>query len=203
MSQKKRSLFTGLLYLSLVIFGPIALLLIPSQCDVIDINQYAESHMGLIIVWILIELIIIGIEVILSLYLYKLLKVYHKNLSFFAFIFRIAVVVVMIVNVFYLSMILFNQGQNADLFIPRHQDGIYIWQLFFSVHVFILGLIIFKYNKTLWKYLGVVLLIGAFGYLIDLIIALGNLDYQTLNTLSGFLLIFITVVKLELVLVSY
>jgi len=70
---------------------------------------------------------------------------------------------------------------------------VYIWQLFFSVHVFILGLIIFKYNKTLWKYLGVVLLIGAFGYLIDSIIALGNLDYQILNTLSGFLLIFITV----------
>lgn len=193
MSVKKRSFIAGLLYLSLVVFGPIALLLIPSQFDVANINLFAENHIGLLIIWILVDLIIIGIEIILSIYLYQLLKVYNKTLSIYAFIFRMAVVVVMLMNAVYLSLVVLSNGSNADLFIPRHQEGIYIWQLFFSVHVFILGVIILKYNQLRWKYLGGVLLLGSFGYLIDSVISLGDLDVQVLNILSSFLLIFITV----------
>lgn len=193
MNQKRMSVLSGLLYLSLVFFGPIALLILPSQFDVVDINLFAKDNIGLLLLWILVDLIIIGIEIMLSIYLYRLFKTYSIKLSTYAFIFRLAVVLVMVVNTTFLVITLANNGSNADNYIPLHQTGTYIWQLCFSVHVFLLGLIVVKHNPSLWRYLGMVLLIGSFGYLVDAIIALGNIDNPILNIMSGMLLIFITI----------
>lgn len=193
MSQKKLSVTSGILYLSLVVLGPIALLLIPSIFDVDQINDFASNHLGLMIAWIFADLVIIGVEILLTQYLYKLFKNYNQKLSLYAAIFRFLVVVIMVVNMSFLMITLLSQGSNADVFIPLHGIGVYTWQLSFSFHVFLLGIIIFKYIKTLWRYLGLTLMIGAFGYLIDSFIALSQLDISILNILSSILLVFITI----------
>lgn len=193
MNQRKRSLITGLLYISLALLGPVALLIIPAQFDVDNVTLFAQDHLWLVVIWIVLELMIIGIEVILTINLYQMFKVYHKVLSFVASIFRFAVVLIMSVGVIFLSLILFNQGSGADMWIENHQTFVYIWQLWFSVHVFILGLMILKNNKTYWKYLGCALLIGAFGYLLDATRALTHVDNPIVSSLSTILLIFITI----------
>ena len=75
MTLKKRNLIAGILYLALIIPGPFAYIMIPnlleSQSNIIN---YVSSHMSLIYVWILLDLLIIGIEIVLSWYLLKIFE---------------------------------------------------------------------------------------------------------------------------------
>ena len=192
MNQKKRSLIAGLLYLSLAIIGPFALLIIPSQFSVDSLDVYVKENLWLLAIWGLLDLIIIAIEIALMLHLCKLFSVYHKTLSMVTSFFRLMVILVMVVNVLFLSIVLVTQGDQTSYLLDYHQTGVYIWQLWFSIHVFLLGYMVFIFNKTLWKYLGVALILGSFGYLIDAYRALFDVDYALLSGLSSILLIFIT-----------
>lgn len=193
MNQRKRSLIAGILYLSLAFIGPFALLIIPSQFDVDQVEVFTSNHLWLVMIWLFLDLVIIGIEISLTIHLCKLFNVYHKTLSMITSFFRLVVVLVMVVNVVFLSLVLINQGNNAFMYIDYHQIGVYVWQLWFSIHVFLLGFMVLIYNKSLWKCLGAALILGAFGYVIDAIRALFELDYAILASISGILLIFITI----------
>jgi hypothetical protein len=193
MTQKKRSLITGLLYLSLVFLGPIGILIIPELFNQTDINTYTANHLGFIWLWLLIDILIITVEVFLSILLYHLLKPMHERLSFMAFLLRMIVVLIMTLNAFNLIFILVQGGANASIYVPMHALGIYAWQLVFSFHVALLGIILIKYNQTKWQYLGYALLLGALGYLLDSFIYLFNVDNALLSGVSLFLLIFVTI----------
>jgi hypothetical protein len=193
MSIKRRSFITGLLYVSLVFLGPVGFLLLPEQFDVENINAFTSSNLGLLGGWIFVELLIIAVEVVLSYYLYKLLEHYHKGLSFAAFIFRLLVVLVMIVNAIFLTIVLLNSGDNANTLIPLHSMVVYVWQLFFSVHIILLGFIVYRYLISKWRYLGLALMLGSVGYILDSIVNLGNIHSNLLSTLSTIFLLFITI----------
>lgn len=198
MTLKKRNLIAGILYLALIIPGPFAYIMIPnlleSQSNIIN---YVSSHMSLIYVWILLDLLIIGIEIVLSWYLLKIFEGFNKKLSILAFIFRLAVVAVMFINVAFLFNIVLSDGVQSLQMIKNHKTFIMIWQISFSVHVALLGYMIFKGLKNYVKYLGIILMIGALGYLIDSLNYF-FIDSQFFTSLGSFLLIFITLGEISM-----
>lgn len=193
MSLEKRSFLSGLLYVSLAVFGPIGFLILPEQFNVSNISDFVSENTMLLVAWVSVDIIIIIIEIVLTWYLLVLFNQYNKKISLTAFVLRMIMVGVMVVNAAMLFVLLVSSNADAANYINFHSDGVYVWQLFFSVHVFLLGYMVYKYNPLRWKYLGIALILGAFGYLIDSIVNLGNLDLAVLNTLSTLLLVFVTI----------
>lgn len=193
MSLEKKSFLSGLLYVSLAVIGPIGFLLLPEQFNVANVNDFVTTHTGLVVLWTFVDFVIIGIEVVLTIWLLQLFNTYDKKLSMIAFIFRMVMIVVMIVNMIFLVIVLVNTNAEASIYISYHLDGTYVWQLFFSVHVFLLGFMLYKHQVSRWKYLGLVLIMGSLGYLVDSIISLGHLDISLLNVVSSLLLVFVTI----------
>ena len=196
MTQKKRSLIAGILYLSLVIPGPFAFLLIPDMIyGAVDPNQYILNHMYLIYVWLFLDVLIIGIEIALAFLLLKLFLPINRFLSQVAYVLRMIVVGVMIINVVYLMLILIGSGTNPIGFVDLHVDFTFIWQFVFSFHVLTLGIFMIKYIKTIWKYLGYVLILGSLGYLIDVFNHF-LLDSSFFTNVGNLLLVFVTLAEI-------
>ncbi len=198
MTLKKRNLIAGILYLALIIPGPFAYIMIPSLLESqSSIINYVSTHMSLIYLWILLDVLIIAIEIILSYYLLKIFEGFNKKLSMVAFILRLAVVAVMIINVGFLFNIVISNGVESLEMIKNHKTFIMIWQLFFSIHIVLLGYMIFKGLKNYVKYLGIILMLGALGYLIDSLNYF-FIDNEFFTLLGSFLLIFITVGEISM-----
>ena len=195
MTQKKRSLLAGILYVSLIIPGPFAFLLIPDMIySAANPNQYIMDNMYLIYVWLFLDILIIGIEIVLAYLLLKLFNPVNKALSQVAYVLRMLVVGVMMINVGFLLMILFNSNQNPLVYVYLHLDFTYVWQFIFSFHVLVLGIFMIKYIKTLWKYLGYVLVLGSIGYFID-VFNYFLIDSAFFTSVGNILLIFVTLAE--------
>ena len=196
MSLKKRSLISGILYLALIIPGPFAYILIPEMLlEHTDVTSYVTNNMHMIYIWLLLDMIIIGIEVVLTYYLLKIFNQFNKKLSFTAFIFRAIMTLVMVLNSMYLLSIIFNGGTNVIDMINLHNQGIFIWQSFFSIHVLLLGYMLVKYKQNYIKYLGYILFLGGIGYLVDVT----NYFFATpsfLQTIGSILLVFVTLAEI-------
>lgn len=199
MNTQKLNLYSGILYLALAVIGPFALLLIPSQFNVEgSIVDFASDNVSLIVLWLFLDILIIVIEVFLSIWLYKIFEKFNKNLSLTAFVLRMTMVAIMIVNAVFLLLMIIDQGASADVYVTYHLSGVYLWQLFFGPHIFLLGYMVFTYLKTNWRYIGIVGMIGAFGYFLDATNYLFNLQSSLLVALVGFLLIFVTIGELSM-----
>ena len=61
----------------------------------------------------------------------------------------------------------------ALVFLNAHGYGIFVWQLFFGFHLFMLGYLIFK-SGYFPRILGILVVVGALGYLAD---SYGNILY--------------------------
>jgi hypothetical protein len=71
----------------------------------------------------------------------------------------------------------------ALLSLNTHQDVVYIWQLFFGFHLAVLGYLIYK-SGYFPRILGVVMVVGALGYLTD---AYGNMLYPNYDETFGWI----------------
>lgn len=193
MTIQKRSFLSGILYISLAVIGPFAFLIIPGRF-VLDatLNEFTMDNITLLVIWILLDIVIIVIEVVLAIYLWKLFNEHNERLSLIAFVLRMIMVVVMIAGAIFLLLLIIDGGSTADIYIEYHNRGVFLWQLFFSGHVFLLGFMLIKYLKTAWKYLGIALILGSFGYFIDSLNNLLTLDSALLTSISTILLIFVT-----------
>jgi hypothetical protein len=193
MTIQKRSFLSGLLYVSLAVIGPFAFLIIPGKF-VLDatINAYAMDNIALLVIWLLLDIVIIVIEVVLAFYLWKLFNEHDERLSLIAFILRVIMIVIMVAGAIFLLLLIIDGGSTANTYIELHNKGVFLWQLFFSGHVFLLGFMLIKYLKTVWKYLGFALILGSFGYFIDSINNLLTLESALLTSISTILLIFVT-----------
>lgn len=198
MSLRKLNLFSGILYLSLAVIGPFALLVIPSQFDVEGVVDFASSNIGLLVVWLLLDILIIVIEVYLTIWLLKIFNEFNKKISLSAFILRMTMVAIMVVNALFLLVMIIDGGSSANTYVDYHLSGVYLWQLFFGPHIFLLGFMVFKYLKTNWKYIGIVGMIGAFGYFTDAVNYLFGFDSSLLVTIAGVLLLFVTVGEISM-----
>jgi len=132
------------------------------------------------------HLVVLITDLGVSILLYVLLKPVSKTLSLVAAVFRLIMVAMRGINLlshFFALLLLSGAGYltvfETDqlhalvlLFLTAFEDGVLIDYVFFSLHLFFVGYLVFK-SGYLPRILGVLLIIGSFGYLT--------------NSLTGFL----------------
>lgn len=171
----------GLLYLVIAIIGGFSIGYMPSEI-VVDGNatltfQNLMKHQELFRWGIAGDIAVMVIEIVLTVMLYQLFKSISTTGLTVATYSRLAMAIIMGINLInymipaiimaqpeYLSAFTSEQLESLTLlFLNAHRYGELAWQLFFAVHLFMLGYVIRK-SGNLPKWLGILMLIGAVGY---------------------------------------
>ena len=183
-SIKNTARLAGVLYLLISVLAPFSILYIPSTLIVPgDAATTASNIMaseGLFRLGIVGDSVVILLEIALIAVLYQLLRPVNRTFALVATFARLAMTVVMAVNVFnslgvlllssdakYLTV--FEPGQLHALvllFLNLHDSGVYIWQVIFSFHLLVLGYLVFK-SGFFPRILGILLMVACLGYLMD------------------------------------
>jgi len=183
-SIKNTARLAGVLYLLIAVLAPFSILYIPSTLIVPGDAATTASNIlasdGLFRLGIVVDSVVILLEIALVAVLYVLLRPVNKMLALVATFARLAMTVVMAVNVFnslgvlllssdaeYLTV--FEPGQLHALvllFLNLHDSGVYIWQVIFSFHLLVLGYLVFK-SGYFPRILGILLMVACLGYLMD------------------------------------
>ena len=181
---KSYARIAGLLYLVIAVFGMFAIGYVPSVIieagDATTTANNLLANMGLFQMGIFGDVVVLLTEVVLTVMLYVMFKPVSSTLSLVAAWSRLAMVLVMAVNLLinimpivllsgseYLSVFELAELQAvAMLFIEAHQLGIYVWQLFFGMHLVALGYMIIK-SDLFPRILGWMMFVGSFGYSIQ------------------------------------
>ena len=196
-SIQKTARFAGVLYLIITIAAIVAHFYVPSNIIVpgdaaATANNIMNNETLFRVGGVGSELIILLSEIVLSVVLYVLLKPVNKTLSLLAAVSRLAMATIHglnLINYFFALLLLSGTGYltvfEADqlhalvmLFLDAHSYGFTIGIAFLTLHVFILGYLIFK-SGYFPKILGVLFVAAAFGYLIDSFALLLSTSYET------------------------
>jgi len=195
-SIQKTARFAGILYLIITIAATIAHFYVPSNIIVPgDVAATANNIMNNETLFrfggIGAELIILLSEIILSVVLYVILKPVNKTLSLLAAVSRLAMTTIHglnLINYFFVLLLLsgsYSTVLAADqlqalvmLFLDAHSYGFTIGIAFLTIHIFILGFLIFK-SGYFPKILGILFIAAGFGYLVDSFALLLSTSYET------------------------
>lgn len=179
-----RARVAGFLYLIANLFAPFTLLYLPSRFIVRgDAAETASNIMAsesLFRFGIASNLFNSIANIFLVLALYQLLKVANKNMASLMVIFSLAAVPIAMLNELtqlavlqllsgadYLKVYPTDQLQAlAYLFLRLHSQGLNIAQIFWGLWLFPMGYLVFK-SGFLPRILGILLMIGCFGYVIQ------------------------------------
>jgi hypothetical protein len=183
-SIKNTARITGFLWLLIAVLAPFSILYIPSTLIVPGDAATTASNIvasdGLFRLGIVADSVVVLLEIALIAVLYVLLRPVNKTLALVATFARLAMTVVMAVNVFNsLGVLLlssdakylqaFEPGQLHALvllFLNLHDSGIYIWQVIFGFHLLVIGYLVFT-SGYLPRILGILLMVACLGYLVD------------------------------------
>lgn len=196
-SIQRTARFAGVLYLIITIAAIVAHYYVPSNIIVpgdatATANNIMNNETLFRVGGVGSELIILLSEIVLSVVLYVLLKPVNKTLSLLAAVSRLAMTTIHglnLINYFFALLLLGGASYTtifeADqlhalvmLFLDAHSYGFTIGIAFLTLHVFILGYLIFK-SGYFPKILGVLFVAAAFGYLIDSFALLLSTSYET------------------------
>jgi len=184
MDPKKTARIAGFLYLLMFPLGIFGILYVPSNLIVPgDVAATAGKIMAnelLFRLSIVSALVIQVVQIFLVLYLYKLLKPASKTSAMLMVILILVAVPIAMLNELnqiavllllsgadYLTVFTVSQLQSLmSMFLTLHEYGINIAQIFWGLWLFPMGYCVFK-SGYLPKILGVLLMIGCFGYLLD------------------------------------
>lgn len=174
-SIQKTARITGFLYLLLAPLGYFGIGYVPSLIVSRDVSATISnitSHEMLFRLSIVSAFLEQLVNIFVALLLYKLLKPVNKTMALFMVIFLLLGVPIALINEVNQFAVLFlvdsaNKSQALiSLFLNLHQSGIFIAQIFWGLWLFPMGYLVFK-SGFLPKVIGVFLIIGCFGYLID------------------------------------
>lgn len=183
-SIQKNARIAGVLYLLIAVLAGFVHFYVPGELFVSgDAGATASNILasqGLFRMSIAVELVILLSEIVLTVLLYGLLKPVNKTLSLVAAVSRLAMTTIHGVNLlnhFVVLLLLGGAGYLAvfqpdqlqalvRLFLDVYSYGFAIGILFFTVHVFLVGYLVFK-SGYFPKVLGVLFIIASAGYLID------------------------------------
>ena len=183
-SIQRTARLAGFLYLLLLPFGIFGLLYVPTALVVPeDIATTANNLATSVAVYrfsILVAILIPIVNMSVVLTLYQLLKSVNRNMASLMVIFiLLGVPIAMLSEVFQRAVLtivsstdylaVFDTAQlNAQVafLLDMHDDGIRIASIFWGLWLFPLGYLVFK-SGFLPKILGLLLIVGCFGYLID------------------------------------
>ena len=119
-------------------------------------------------------------EIVLTVMLFVLFKPVSPTLSLVAMVSRLTMVVVMAVNLLInvLPLVILSGADHLNGFAPEqlqatalllieaHQYGVYIWDMFFGFHLFVLGYLIAG-SGYFPRILGIAIVIGSAGYFLQ------------------------------------
>jgi hypothetical protein len=183
-SIKNTARLAGFLILLIAILSPFSILYLPSTLivpgDAATTASNVMASEGLLRLGIVVDSVVVLLEIVVIAILYVLLRPVNRTLALVAAFARLAMTVVMAVNVFnslgvllllgdaeYLRV--FEPGQLHALvllFLNLHESGIYIWQVFFALHWVAVGYLVFK-SGYFPRVLGILLIVTCLGYLMD------------------------------------
>lgn len=197
----------GVLYLLIAITGGLSIGYMPSviiaAVDAVKTAQNIEDNLGLFRLGILGDIVVLLLEVVLTVMLYRLFKQVNQTIAMVAAFSRLAMGIVMGLNLLNylipvhllngadkLSAFDLNQVQYlATTFLDAHQYGVYIWGLFFGLHLIALGYLVFI-SGYCPKILGLLMGIGSLGYLLE---SIGELTLTNNNILSILVIVFLII----------
>lgn len=176
----------GFLYLLMIPFGVFGILYVPNAISVA--GDVAATAGNIIDNKLMFRLSIVSalitqiLNIFVVLYLYKLLKPVNKNYAAFMVAFIIiAVPIAMLNELNHVAVLLLLSGNNylavftseqlqalVPVFLELHDYGINIAGIFWGLWLFPMGYLVIK-SKFIPKIIGVFLIIGCIGYLIDFI----------------------------------
>lgn len=194
---KATARFAGLLYLLITVAAIIAHMYVPSQVIVADnaaatVENIRNSNALFRVGAVGGELVILISEMVLSVLLYVLLKPVNKTLSLLAAVSRLVMTAVHginLINYYFVFLLVGGAGTYAGLdagqtqslvmlFLDAHAYGFTIGIALLTLHVFILGYLIYK-SGFIPKIFGVLFELAAIGYLADSFALLLSPTYTT------------------------
>jgi hypothetical protein len=176
MNPNKIARITGVLYLLMIPLGVMGLIYIPETLlvsgDILaTIANIKENEM--IFRWGIVSALLVQlVQIFLVLYLYKLLKPVNKFHAKLMVIFALCAVPIAMLNEINFGAVLFliHSAELAPLlietFLHIHEYGIFVAQIFWGLWLFPMGYLVYKSNY-IPKIIGILLMIGCFGYMID------------------------------------
>jgi hypothetical protein len=183
-SVQKNARVAGVLYLLIAVLAGFVHFYVPGELfvpgDAAATASKIMASQGLFRMSIATEVIILLSEVVLTVLLYRLLKPVSKTLSLIAAVSRLTMTTIHGVNLLNLFFVLLVLGGASyltvfqpdqlhalvRLFLDAYSYGFAIGILFFTLHVFLVGYLIFK-SGYFPKVLGILFMIASLGYLID------------------------------------
>ncbi len=200
----------GVGYLTIAVFGAFSIGYVPSVIDVSGdpaetvaniLNNrvlYASGQIG--------DVVVLLAEIMVSVMLFHMFRNVSTTLAGIASASRLMMVAVMSTMLFFTSMTLsfansveyltvFSHEQLAALALlatETHHVGVKIWELFFWVHLAVLGVLVMR-SVQAPTILGWALLVGSFGYLLDAVTGLVAPSFSGLDFLEVGLLVIVTI----------
>ena len=183
-NPNKTARVAGYLYLMLFPLGIFGIIYVPSSLIVLgDAATTASNIMANELLYRLSIVTALTLQIVyifLALALYKLLNPVDKNNAVLMFILvlvaapiamlnelnHVAVLLVLSGSDFLTTFSLDQVQASVPLFLNLHEHGVFIAQIFWGLWLFPMGYLIFKSN-FLPKALGILMIIGGFGYLVD------------------------------------
>ncbi len=194
-SIKKTARITAILLLIMAVAAAFSMGYVPSRLFVTgDATATANNIItfkSLFNLSIIGHLIILFTDIAVAILLFVILKPVSKTLALIAAVFRLIMVSMRGINLvnFFIALTLLNGVKHVTvfetdqlhglviLFLNAFNNGVLIDMIFFSVHIFIIGYLVFK-SGYIPGIFGVLLILGSFGYLINSITSLFFPEYQ-------------------------
>ncbi|MBV7407834.1 DUF4386 domain-containing protein [Maritimibacter sp. DP1N21-5] len=191
---------TGSFYLGIAVFGAFAIGYVPSQI-VVDGDAAATlanvtARRGLFNAGIGADALVMMLEVMTTTMIYQMFRRVNETLAFAAALARFGMVAVMG------AMLLLHGGllslakvggdpALAQILLDAHHSGVWIWQVFFTLHLWLLGTLVIR-SGLYPRLLGLGLVIGGTGYLLDSLYSFAFPDASALGYLRIGLLVIVT-----------
>ncbi len=200
----------GGLYLAIAVCGGFSIGYVPMQIvagDGATSSANLMANTGLYQLGILADSAVILFELAITAILYQMFRSVGPKTAMAALISRAGMITVMGINLLLWVMpyILLTQATGWDtahlhamvqFCFDAHEIGVFVWQLFFGVHLLALGWLILK-SDTVPHLLGWGLFVGAFGYLIQGIAKLTFVDVATINYTYIALLVVVSISEIS------
>ena len=196
----------GLLYLIIAIIGGFSIGYMPSEIIHLE-NSFLtytkfQEQTSLFYLGLTGDLIVFLAELILTVLLYEMYKPISKTFSTIATYARFSMAIIMGLNLvnYLIPAFIYTNGENiltgtalnlqqdiSLIFFYAHKIGEYCWQIFFFVHLFILGILI-KKSTYVPKKIGIAMLLGSFGYFFQSLFFFLNIQNGYISTITNILL---------------
>lgn len=204
-TKKNHARTIGLLYLLIAIVGGFSMGYMPSVVivdgDATATFQALSDNMGLFKMGVAADVGVVLLELFTTVLLYQLFKPVNSTLSTIAAFSRLAMAIIIGLNIVnymmpiviitkpsYLGAFAQNELEGLlMLFLKAHKYGEFAWQIFFGVHLTVLGYMVVKSGYAP-KLIGIAMMLGGVGYFSESISNLMMVDSPEVSIMNVILL---------------